>query len=172
MKTFFNCGLTIAVLFMTGCSIINPYHENFACETDDTNGHCVDTSTAYLDSIGQIALEDVDGECESCSTRNKKATSQNAQGNSPRQSLSELAYGVDPEQANSEQRYRDAVMRKMTGLLQQPETPMVQPAKYMRVMIAPYQDEGDILWMPRYTFLQVEDAKFIMGEYLNLNEEN
>lgn len=41
------------ILLLTGCSVMNPYEEDFKCpQTDD--GKCVDVETAYYESKGFI----------------------------------------------------------------------------------------------------------------------
>lgn len=41
------------VLLLTGCSVLNPYEEDFKCPRTD-EGECVDVETAYNESRGSI----------------------------------------------------------------------------------------------------------------------
>ena len=39
-------------ILLTGCgAALNPYHEDFNCQTPEESGHCVDTRTAYEEAI-------------------------------------------------------------------------------------------------------------------------
>jgi conjugal transfer pilus assembly protein TraV len=50
--------------------------------------------------------------------------------------------------------YRESVYRELQGLIDQPVTPMLKPARTVRTLILPYADQHrpDRLYMQRYVF--------------------
>ncbi len=56
----------------------------------------------------------------------------------------------------------------LTDLLEEPEKPMLQPPKILRVLLLPYKGEDDELFMTRYVYLKIEDSKWILTD---LNEK-
>ena len=160
-----NLLMGVAVLLVCGCSIINPYNENFACKNNHTRGQCVGTQIAYKAATGELQfadenVEDDENHCSKCEVA-KQA----------RQDFAKLAKGERQRAVHKE--YMDAVYARLTGLLKKPETPMVEPPRIMRVLILPYEDRNNVLFMPRYTYLKVEDSKWVVGDYLvnGLGEE-
>lgn len=56
----------------------------------------------------------------------------------------------------------------LTDLLEEPEKPMLQPPKILRVLLLPYKGEDGELFMTRYVYLKIEDSKWILTD---LNEK-
>ncbi|MEO8755268.1 MAG: TraV family lipoprotein, partial [Casimicrobiaceae bacterium] len=67
--------------------------------------------------------------------------------------------------ADGDERLREARYRELAGLIENPVTPLVQPPKVLRTLIVSYS-AGDALYMPRYVYYIAEDAKFVLGDYL------
>ena len=63
-----------------------------------------------------------------------------------------------PGLRKSDQRYQ-----MVAGLLEEPQKPILQPPKIMRVLLLPYEGEGDELFMSRYVYLKVEDSGWILS---------
>lgn len=63
-----------------------------------------------------------------------------------------------PGLSESDQRYQ-----MVAGLLEEPQKPILQPPKIMRVLLLPYEGEGDELFMSRYVYLKVEDSGWILS---------
>lgn len=59
----------------------------------------------------------------------------------------------------SDQRYQ-----MVAGLLEEPQKPILQPPKIMRVLLLPYEGEGDELFMTRYVYLKVEESDWIFSD--------
>lgn len=59
----------------------------------------------------------------------------------------------------SHQRYR-----LVAGLLEEPQKPILQPPKIMRVLLLPYEGEGEELFMTRYVYLKVEESDWILSD--------
>lgn len=62
------------------------------------------------------------------------------------------------------QNIQDARYRILTELLQKPEKPLLQPPKILRVLMLPYEGANGELFMTRYVYVQVEDAKWLLTE--------
>lgn len=142
MKLFCTIRQKIALLFLlsllTGCgAALNPYHEDFNCRTDPHSGHCVDTPTAYEEAVANFDPD------ESDKPDKKSVTSTDS----------------EPVQQNDIEEIR---LQRLAELLEEPETPMITPPRIMRVLILPYRGKGDELFMARYTYLQVESAKWVL----------
>jgi len=174
MIRLFKVSLLIvgSIIMLSGCGIINPYHENFECQTKDSAGHCVGMEVAYGVALGQVdfdesaviikkqtgddeVVEVIESDCKDCDRDAAVTAAVN---------FSDLAYGK--RQGNSRAQYQNAVYSRLTGLLEQPETPMVDPPRIMRVLILPYEDDSKVLYMPRYTYLKVEESRWVVGDYL------
>lgn len=67
---------------------------------------------------------------------------------------------------DAEDTYKQEVFKKLSGLLKQPETPMVAPPKVIRVLMLPYKGDARELYMQRYVYIILQDADFVIGDYL------
>jgi conjugal transfer pilus assembly protein TraV len=65
----------------------------------------------------------------------------------------------DTQQAIQDNRYRI-----LAELLQEPKKPLLQPPKVLRVLLLPYRGEDDELFMTRYVYLKIEDAKWVLTD--------
>jgi len=52
----------------------------------------------------------------------------------------------------------------VAGLLEEPQKPILQPPKIMRVLLLPYEGEGEELFMTRYVYLKVEESDWILSD--------
>ncbi len=64
-----------------------------------------------------------------------------------------------PSVSESDQRYQ-----VIAGLLEEPQKPILQPPKIMRVLLLPYEGEGEELFMTRYVYLKVEESDWILSD--------
>lgn len=60
--------------------------------------------------------------------------------------------------------YRSAFFSRVAGLLEEPVAPLVVPPKVMRMLLLPYRGADNELYMPRYTYFFVDEARFVLGE--------
>ncbi len=58
----------------------------------------------------------------------------------------------------------DLRYQMVTGLLDEPRKPILQPPRIMRVLLLPYEGEGDELFMTRYVYLKVEESDWILSD--------
>jgi conjugal transfer pilus assembly protein TraV len=141
-------GIVIAAL-SSGCSTvgeaINPYSAQFKCEMTE-NGRCTSMTGAYLGSLQKDPGNGRNG-------KNGKVLNGKNTNNA-----------VDPPvSAASETAYQEALFKKLSGLLEEPTTPVIAPPKVMRVFLLPYKAEKD-LFMYRYVYFVVDDYSWVLGD--------
>jgi conjugal transfer pilus assembly protein TraV len=133
----------LVVLLLCGCSaVLNPYQSSFNCPETE-KGKCVSVQTAYRESLNPLVKREGEG-CADCG-KEKPAE-----------------MDASPE----EKGYRAALLSRLTGLLREPETPMVAPPQVMRVLLLPYKGDGGELFMPRYAYFFVDRPSWILDGYL------
>ncbi len=137
-------GLIVAAL-ASGCSTvgeaINPYSADFKCQMTE-NGRCISMTGAYLGSLQRDPGNAWNGK-NGKSVKNTKNT-------------------MDPPAgATSETAYQEALFKKLSGLLEEPATPVIAPPKVMRVLLLPYKAEKD-LFMYRYVYFVVDDYAWVL----------
>jgi len=69
------------------------------------------------------------------------------------------AKGLIP--TNGEKAYQESVYKKLSGLLDEPKTPLIAPPKVMRVLLLPYKNDRD-LYMYRYAYFVVDDFRWVL----------
>ncbi|MDY0227718.1 MAG: TraV family lipoprotein [Desulfomicrobium apsheronum] len=84
-----------------------------------------------------------------------------------------MASRLDParpqRQADSSE-YQDALLGRIAGLLREPETPVVVPPKVMRVLMLPYEGEGNELFMLRYAYIFTEPPRWVLSDPLQKSQ--
>jgi len=76
----------------------------------------------------------------------------------------QVAEGESGPAEDEQQAIQDNRYRILTALLQEPKKPLLQPPKVLRVLLLPYRGESDELFMTRYVYLKIEDAKWILTD--------
>ncbi|WP_305045027.1 TraV family lipoprotein [Geoalkalibacter sp.] len=132
--------LIVLLLPLLGaCGWLNPYHEDFDCRARDDSGKCVDPMTAYADAV---YLE----------TRDNLIP--------PSSYIDSL--GGEPHDPSGRNLYQARLYKQLAELIAEPQTPVLAPPKILRVLMLPYQTrEGDLM-MPRYIFVKVDEAKWVL----------
>jgi conjugal transfer pilus assembly protein TraV len=137
------CGLT-------GCatvgSLMSPYPEKFSCKNDD-HGQCIHPERAYEDAVaGAISKSNPLVATAAPKVPNSAARRKNA-----------AAAGYEG--------YRDSVYRELKGLIDEPVTPMLKPARTVRTLILPYADRTrpDRLYMPRFVYSVLDRPTWVVG---------
>jgi conjugal transfer pilus assembly protein TraV len=135
-------GIVIAAL-SSSCSTvgeaINPYSAQFKCEMTE-NGRCTSMTGAYLGSLEKHPKNGKNGNLKNGKTADPPTTA-----------------------ASSETAYQEALFKKLSGLLEEPTTPVIAPPKVMRVLLLPYKAEKD-LFMYRYVYFVVDDYSWVLGD--------
>lgn len=71
-----------------------------------------------------------------------------------------------------EKDYEGALLKRYTGLLRQPATPMVTPTQVVRVLMLPYRGDSNELFAMRYAYIIVDEPKWVIDNYLIEQSEN
>ena len=82
------------------------------------------------------------------------------------ESRTEKMQTTDPAKAamlptSGEKAYQESVYKKLSGLLDEPKTPLIAPPKVMRVFLLPYKNDRD-LYMYRYAYFVVDDFRWVL----------
>lgn len=56
---------------------------------------------------------------------------------------------------------------KLSSIINKPVTPLRTPDTILRVLLLPYEDENKVLNGWKYSYVKVDDGKWIMADYLN-----
>ena len=145
-----------ALSALGGCatlgSIMSPYSEKFSCKNDD-HGQCIHPDKAYADAVAGATSKS-----DPAVTRDKAMLRARGDRRSARSEAAGQAYAG----------YRGSVYRELQGLIDQPVTPMLKPARTIRTLILPYADQHrpDRLYMQRYVFSILERPQWVVGDYL------
>lgn len=127
---------------LTGCSflgdkLLNPYSSDFQCPLTD-KGECIKLQDAYEKSLKQ---------------------------ESPQKEINISKEGEKAAQ-NQETHYQGELLKKLTNLLSEPETPIITSPKVMRVLFLPYKADNNVLMMPRFAYFFLDEPQWTLGNYL------
>lgn len=156
------CIFVLLVTGLTACSFY-PYQNKVACRLSDTSGKCISVQDAYDEAV--TGIETYPHLKKGKQTKKKKAISSNVKSH-PTSSES------NQEPSARAENYITAKYNELAKLIKAPITPMLSPPKTVRTLIISYSKHNDrtILYMPRYVYSIVEDATFVMGDYLNQSQ--
>lgn len=151
---------TLAVAALPGCaavgSMMSPYPEKFSCKNDD-HGQCIHPERAYEDAVAGAA------------SKSDPAVSSRLTAKAPSPMTSAAPSTAAPRSrsnpAPAYEGYRDSVYRELKGLIDEPVTPMLKPARTVRTLILPYADRSrpDRLYMPRYVYSILDRPSWVVG---------
>jgi len=127
---------------------INPYEENFKCRAKDDEGKCVDTPSAYKEARFPEAEKT---DCPNCPDNDEENDEQSKK----------YSHAITNSTQLTAQNSRYKVL---TELLAEPEKPMLEPPKIMRVLMLPYKGESDELFMPRYVYMKLKESQWILTD--------
>lgn len=175
--------ISCASVALSGCSTVLPYSSDFSCKNDD-HGRCIEPLNAYALAVSETE-DTVQGTMDTGvpvagsssqrtrSWRKESGSTDPSGSRDPRARPGDLQLVTGPRVAPYEG-YQQALYRELTGLIDQPETPMLTPPKTVRTLILPYSDGAatGTLYMPRYVYSIVEAPKFVMGNYLTTRDES
>jgi conjugal transfer pilus assembly protein TraV len=137
-------SLLVVCLLFSGCAwmgeAVNPYKSSFNCPLGD-NGKCINMTDAYKESLQpENALQ-------------------------PSRTVTAGAQQTRPETM-----YQASLYKKLTGLLDEPTTPVVAPPKVMRVLLLPYRGGDRELYLYRYVFFVVDDYTWTLGDNIYIGD--
>ncbi|EJG1091251.1 TraV family lipoprotein [Vibrio parahaemolyticus] len=131
--------LAISMLaLLNGCSVL-PYEEEFQCPNAAGTGKCISVDGAYEEAVKGEPLDKADS-----------------------QDVMTETYGSSLYEYEAEQ------YQALAGLLREPETPLVMPARVVRTLILSYPDNPQSpsrLYMPRFVYSIDQKPQFVFGQY-------
>ncbi len=178
----------LLLVSLSGCAkIINPYEENFKCRTRDDAGKCIDTPSAYKearfpDSDGtntDTVCTNANGEKIPCPDKgeNSGAAAGGGAGGSTTecrdvegaiipcpQSQDNITMTKVSKTNINQLTAQNSRYKALTELLEEPDKPMLEPPKIMRVLMLPYKGESDELFMTRFVYLKLKDSQWILTD--------
>lgn len=143
LSVFIMCGS------LSGCFLFNPYKGDFSCPQAD-KGKCVSVPDAYKEDLS-----------------NQKGLMK-----LPPDSSKNMGSGLQSDKSDSAAAYQKEVFDTLAGLLKKPPVPVIKPPTVMRVLFLPYEGDSRDLFMPRYVYLMVDDARWVLGGYLTEETSN
>jgi len=78
---------------------------------------------------------------------------------------------ASPPLPTAEQSYQEAVLSRLTALLDDPVTPFVAPPQVLRILILSYPSKSNNLYMSREIYTFVDAPKFVLGELRGLEKD-
>lgn len=143
--------LLLLLLFLSGCGgvgrVVNPYEENFKCRTRDDAGKCISTSSAYQEA----RFPDVDNASETSCTNTNGDTVPCPPATTDASNINQLTA-------------QNSRYKALTALLTEPDKPMLEPPRIMRVLMLPYKGENDELFMTRYVYLKLKESGWVLTD--------
>lgn len=144
--------LSLPILF-TGCGgIINPYKGEFACPQSE-KGKCVGIIQAYEEVI---KLE------EEAKKKEKERGNGSNVGNN---TFSLFEKEMEEEILKEQLLIKKHLFEKMSGLLRDPQTPILVSPQVIRILILPYA-QGKNLYMGRYIYVMLEEPRWVFENLL------
>lgn len=67
--------------------------------------------------------------------------------------------------------YEEELFKKMTAMIKEPATPLVNPPIVLRGLVLYYPGDERELYSHRYVFFFADDPHFVLGDYLNTEIE-
>ena len=145
----------------SGCRTLVPYDSHFMCDKNVDFGKCQSVSAAYEEALAGPPPAQPQNHPDAWQYREgHKSTGiklkRNSRGGVQAQTASMTGHDM----------YKDAQYRQLAQLLEAPATPLVRPPKTLRTLIVSYPS-SETLYMPRYIIYFAEEARFVLGDYLN-----
>lgn len=160
--------LFIPLLFLLGgcASLFNPYEDSFTCPETDM-GKCVPLKASYMESVSGAPAE--------MFVEKKKCNGYECEKEQEIQKdKNDSSIGQPHNYPNTKGdiTYRNALMKKLAGMVKEKETPVAAPPKVMRILLMPYKGDNNELFMMRYVYFFADEPKWVLDNYLNLENVN
>ena len=143
--------LLLVMLCLAACSAktFNPYDDEFDCPYVD-RGKCISVDDAYRESLEENAFiqEEISHPREVTEQKNQL---QNGGVGEEKTTPSE-------KPKTAKYNYQEALYNELTGILKEPETPLVIPPKTMRVLLFSYTSENNELYGDRFVYFFATEA--------------
>jgi conjugal transfer pilus assembly protein TraV len=176
-------SLLAFLALLSGCSgfktVINPYEEDFRCRTRDDAGKCVDTPSAYKEArFPDTDSTSTDTVCTNANGEKVPCPETSGNQGGSQSECRDVEGAIIPcpqtpdnititkvSKANINQlTAQNSRYKALTELLEEPDKPMLEPPKIMRVLMLPYKGESDELFMTRYVYLKLKDSQWVLTD--------
>ena len=169
MKPEIRMGSTALVLLavvgtLSACTALVPYDSEFMCEKNQDFGKCMSVSEAYKESLAGPAPKESEGHPDAWQYKEKSRGK--SRGASDKKEVRGKDSGMTTVALSGRDLYKENEYRAMASLIEAPATPLVRPPKVLRTLVVSYPT-GETLYMPRYIVYFAEEARFVVGDYLN-----
>jgi conjugal transfer pilus assembly protein TraV len=165
---------------LAGCAALDPYESTFACEKSKDYGRCQNVHSAYDEAVvgeAQAPGAIKPGKKEPTWRYRERPPSGAGTGTlrplpeeRPKPSRKGAIAVATRAEMDPAYAYRAAEYRELATLIEKPVTPVVRPPHVLRTLIVPYAS-GGALYMPRFVYYFADEARFVLGEYLNPPED-
>lgn len=139
MQRLIKIMFCFSLLLVSACASLNPYEGDFSCPQME-EGKCVSVSTAYEESIQKEGEDNKKGDAE----------------------IKKMIVKDEKKASSDENLYQSELYKKVASLMKQKETPLVVPAKTIRIWFKPYEGDDGNLYMNRYVYVFVDGPKWIL----------
>lgn len=140
LKRVFLLGV---LLILNACgAVMNPYHGEFMCPQAE-KGKCVGVGEAYREALQEGRT--------------------NGTGNYTFSLLEKES--LEEELVRERELLRKQIFEKMSGVLRDPQTPILLNPQVVRILILPYA-QGKTLYMGRYVYVVLEEPRWLLDTLL------
>ncbi|MEM4620938.1 MAG: TraV family lipoprotein [Desulfurococcaceae archaeon] len=140
LKRVFLLGV---LLILNACgTVMNPYHGEFTCPQAE-KGKCVGVGEAYREALQEGRA--------------------NGTGNYTFSLLEKES--LEEELVRERELLRKQIFEKMSGVLRDPQTPILLNPQVVRILILPYA-QGKTLYMGRYVYVVLEEPRWLLDTLL------
>lgn len=140
LKRVFFLGV---LLILNACgTVMNPYHGEFTCPQAE-KGKCVGVGEAYREALQEGRA--------------------NGTGNYTFSLLEKES--LEEELVRERELLRKQIFEKMSGVLRDPQTPILLNPQVVRILILPYA-QGKTLYMGRYVYVVLEEPRWLLDTLL------
>lgn len=158
MKTFKVIGLSVMLGLMSGCAML-PYENEYSCKLKDNYGKCIAVETAYKEAVSNKSQAKAMVPNSQRYFHNEKSISSNKVGT--------------VVESNAYEDYRMRTYQELANRLQEPNHPLLSPPETVRTLVLAYSPDQSnrSLYMPRFVYSILDDAKWVFTEEEHSNTE-
>ena len=142
-------SVAVAVMTVSGCSILNPYASDFSCPKGAL-GKCQSIRKSYEESFGP--------------PEDSQAVERVGKADEARKACEKVKGGCPPTADSVETTYQEQLLERFRELLEIPEPPVVAPPQTMRILILPYRGTDGELFMGRYIYVFTEEPRWVLED--------
>jgi len=158
--------LILLSISLGGCAIFNPYENDFSCP-DTFHGKCISVTGAYNQALREKAEVANSEEIDTCIGGDCKGAGNSS--NNPKTAGPPIT--LASTEGKNFNAYKDSLYRRLDNLLREPQTPVVAPAKVMRILFLPYKGQDGEFVMTHHVFFFADDPKWVLGNDIDAYDD-